>query len=197
MSYLNDFRNFTNDRNEVDWLKQLQTYGNIHMFFADLIAISHTTDPHSQFVMSFGLLDKIANLKKHVGMLSESEPDIFNMMMSVEQGEEIKRLVNIDISPFDNGLASAIEKLIGTCYRDLHKDLSEQMMPNACEEGKRRNRMRAFRNLHHGTFLRRLQFEELFLSGRATIPNSLVTLPFVLSIGLISDPVMFFKYSSA
>ena len=54
-----------------------------------------------------------------------------------------------------------------------------------------RLRLRSLRNLRHGTFLRRNQFEELFFDSEGAIPDTISTLPLLLVLGLLSAPKEF------
>lgn len=193
MNYLNDFRNFVNERSEVDWLKQIQAFGAVHMLFADLLAINETMEPHTQFVLAFGAIDKIANLKKYIGHDPKSEEDIFESLISLKKGKYLISLIrdkqNANVSDF-------YKRLVTESYCGLHRELCRHLPFNLRNQRNRHARVRAFRNLHHGAFLRRGQFEDLFLQGRGVIPETLRVIPLILVMALVANPGDFLSHDN-
>lgn len=193
-AYLNDPRSFVDDDGVVDFHAQLQAFGAIHMLFADLIAVNGSTAPHSRITFSFGFLDKMANLRKNLGGVTSDETSLFKGLASLSQGKDLKRLVRLRTSEINPSFTDAIVPGIGNCYGRIHRHLGQELPTAGRSEANRLLRLRNLRNLSHGTYLHGDHFDQLFLRSKGTVPNELVSLPFGLALGLVSDPIQFLGF---
>jgi hypothetical protein len=193
-SCLNDHKNFADSTGRIDYLAQLRGYAGVYLAFADLMQVNCWPDTHCRIAFSYSLLDKLANLKKHLGSHQDSEGDIAKQFASLGQGKELKRLIQTDIAPLYPDLAKPLLRMVGTCYWNLHRHLGKGVSPNGFDEVKRLSLFRGFRNLHHGSYLQNDKFEKLFLTSKGSVPPALATLPYILILGLLTNPSSFFSF---
>lgn len=191
---LNDPRTSAGSTGAIDFLAQLQAYGAVRLIIADLLAMNHSTVDHDRIVFAFAFMDKLANLRSHVGGMGGAEARLFEGLASISQGKELKRLMRQTMGLTHPELATALVPVIGVAYGGLHRHLGSELPGHGKSETKRLGRLRAFRNMNHGTYLRKRAFDALFLGAVGTVPHELVTLPFVLMLGLLSDPDVFLKF---
>jgi hypothetical protein len=200
MRFLNDPRTFLRADGTVDLLRKMQTYSAINLLFADVAALNFSTVGHNRISYAMSALDKIANLRvqlgTHAGSYSESEA--MTDLVSESQGQQLIGLVSGAMEAFAyTELASSFSVAIERCYSEFHSHLSKQGAGAAVSERTRLSRVRSQRNLRHGTFLLRNQFEELFFESDGTLPATIGSFPFFLMLGLLSDPQQFIDFRPA
>lgn len=195
-AYFGDPRSFQDQSTgEVDFKKQLQAYGALHLFFADIQGINSSADSHSRISFAMSAIDKLANLKKSISGSTEAEGRIFGSLASLEQSEHLIKLVDQHVSATSPILGSILKKVIETTYRSLHDGLANDMPDHGKDEGHRLERLRSLRNIRHGPFLRGSSFEELFEMSRGVVPDAIATLPLILTWGFILNPEEFMLFS--
>ena len=194
MSHLNNLVTFADSNGAIDFLTQLRAYGALKLLIADLLALTHTTVEHDRIGSAIAFMDKLASLRMHLGNVPLNETEQFKGLASLSQGKELKRLMIQDVYPVHPDLAKSLTPVIGAAYGGLHRHLGRELPVNQRFESRRLQRLRNFRNMHHGTFLSRGAFEELFLDAEGTVPHELITLPFVLMLGLGSNPAEFLSF---
>ena len=192
--FLNDHRNYAADDGSIDFLRQLQSYGAIHMLFADLQALNRTLDDHTRLSFAFSAIDKLANLRKHLGGFPHPEPRIAENLASLRQGKELKSVFDRVIGAKRPDLLASMMPLVGQCYGRLHRHLGRECGSGARDEATRLRRLRFSRNLSHGTFLHGDAFQTLFMRTSGTVPKEILTLAFVLTWGLLLDPPRFLHF---
>lgn len=194
MRYLNDPRTFADDNGNVDWMEQLRAFGAVHMLLADLASTNYTMQSYDKATAAFGFLDKLANMKAHMGCPEKGEPRIFDALLSLAQGKELKRLFKQHIATIHPSLGLELIDTTGRVYAGLHRALARQAELGERRELSRLERLRALRNLTHGPFLRGGRFDKLFLGGGGVVPAEIGTVPWLLMIGLLADPETFLGF---
>lgn len=193
--YLNDPRSFQDaNTGEADFGKQLQAYGAINLLFADLIALNYSTNSYHRINTAMSALDKIANLKKYLGDVGDTEGAIFRKLATASHGEMVERLCAQRAQTASSELADSLINTIKTTYRNIHEHLRTDMGARGQSEEARIERLRFQRNLRHGAFLEGQKFDALFGESKGTVPDDLVSLPFLLTLGLIFDPHAFLSF---
>ncbi|MDE0941271.1 MAG: hypothetical protein OSB58_02395 [Alphaproteobacteria bacterium] len=193
VKFLIDPRNFQEPDGVVDVAKQLQTRSAMHMLFADLLTVNTASEIHIRMSFAFSYLDKMANLRKHLGGGGD-EDRLARSLPSLSQGKELKRLYRARIRERRPELIDALVPIIGRCFAGLHRRLGNECGQGKKQEFHRLRRLRQLRNLTHGTFLRNEGFEELFLESPGSVPDEFMTLPFLLTWGLMCDPEAFLQF---
>jgi hypothetical protein len=116
-------------------------------------------------------------------------------LASSRQQDELKRIMKLAFGKFGySELAKIFDQVIDRCYGEIHAHLAAQDNEAATDESVRLKRLQSQRNLRHGAFLGRQQFESLFFNSDGTVPETISTLPFLLLLGLISDPSAFLNF---
>ncbi|MCH7936245.1 MAG: hypothetical protein IH994_04025 [Proteobacteria bacterium] len=193
MRYLNDPRTFADDNGNVDWMAQLRAYGAVYMLLADLASTNYTMQSYDKATAAFGFLDKLANTKAHMGCPNSDETKIFNSLLSLAQGKELKGLFQQHIATIHPTLGQELIKTTGRVYAGLHRSLARQAEIGDKNEPSRLERLRALRNLTHGPFLRGGRFDKLFLGSEGVVPAEIGTVPWLLMLGLLTDPETFLR----
>jgi hypothetical protein len=196
LSYVVDPRNFAiPGSGEVDFLRQVQAHSALHLLFADLAAINFSMAAHSRASFAMSALDKLANLRTQLGGIGGNEGSAFQGLCSVAQRNELKRsLIDWCQAPGYADLGRALEGTVERCFDSVHSYLDEQAGGGRGSEAGRLARLWSQRNVRHGAFLQRGQFEQLFLESHGTVPSALSSIPFLLVLGLVADPSSFLRF---
>ena len=184
LRFLNDPRNFADKTGEIDLLRFLKTQSGVHLMFADLLSINHTTSITLHARAAFSFMDKLSNLK---AASPSSEPGIFRELFSVKAGQVVAAILTEYGSKRHVGLGRALGQCADTIFDGIHSHLG-RTLPAAHSEENRLDRIRVFRNTVHGTFLNAGEFEKTFASSSCTIPPQLVHLPLLYAWALALDP---------
>jgi hypothetical protein len=191
MSFLNDPRNFVNPDGTANFLKQIQAHSAVQLIFADVNALNYSTYAHNRISYAMSALDKLANLRANLGKADEAMQEF----AALSQRDHLKKLVFGAASRFGYAdLGQSFIDMIDKCYGEMHGQLAKQCLNENCSETERLERIWMQRNVRHGTFLKRSQFERLFFEADGTIAATIGTLPFFLLVGLISDPKEFLRF---
>jgi len=185
VGFLNDPRNFADQKGEIDLLRFLKTQSGIHLMFADLLSINHTTSITLHARAAFSFMDKLSNLKKTSPASSDSE--IFKKLFSAQAGQTVAGILSDHGSKRHVGLGRALRQCAEAIFEGVHSHLSKAL-PALHSEKDRLDRVRVFRNTVHGTFLNAGKFEKTFASSPATIPPQLVHIPLLYAWALALDP---------
>lgn len=199
ISYTVDPRNFVDAASgKVDFLRQIQTHSAIHLLFADITALSFSTAAHQRISFAMSALDKLANLRVNLGGATGPDSDSFKRLCCRSQRDELIRLYTTRCAAMNyEHLASALSQTVTLCYDELHSYLGQQDTEAKSSEATRLVRLWSQRNVRHGTFLLRNQFENLFLESHGNIPTTIGSLPFLLVLGILFDPKSFFSFEPA
>jgi hypothetical protein len=191
MSFLNNPLTFTNHHGKTDFLLQLKSYGAVHMLFADLLAVNYSINPHSQISFSFAFMDKLANLRKHLGGASGGEGTLAKDLASLRFGKAVRGVIGRELGIIHEDLAKSFLPVVRSCYWHIHRHLGREIGRSGKVEAKRLSRLRSMRNLNHGAFLQDDKFNEVFFEATGTVPPSLAALPYILALGLVLSPKEF------
>ncbi len=194
IEFMNDFRNFTDANGHVDLLKKTQTYSAIRLIFADIAAINLSTESHSRISHSMSALDKFSNLKVILGSVPLSEAQAMQGLASNSQRVELIRITESTLSQLYPELCESLKTVMDRCFDELHTHLGEQSSAARESETERLNRLWSQRNIRHGSFLRRNQFESLFFESSGTVPVTISSLPIILMLGMILSPEEFLQF---
>jgi hypothetical protein len=186
--YISDPRNFSDQYGNAQLLKQIQAYSGIMLLFSDLQGASSSRGNHQKVMLAHAALDKIANLRYELGGNVGKEAVFARELPSFDQYRWILR--NIDSHQYLCSTHKEILKHFADSIVRVHRD----MRPYGRRETDRLKRLREFRNLLHGTFLKRDQFSNLFLENNGKIPDDFVDLPFLLALGLLLSPKEFLEF---
>jgi hypothetical protein len=185
LRFLNDPRNFVYQTGEVDLLRFLKTHSAVHLMFADLLAINHTTSINLHARAAFSFMDKLSNLK--VTSPTSSDAEIFNRLFSAHAGQVVAKILSDHGSKRHVSLGKALKECAEAIFGGIQSHLSAAL-PSAHSEQDRLDRIRLFRNTVHGTFLKAGKFEKAFASSSATIPPQIVHVPLLYAWALSLDP---------
>lgn len=193
--FLNDPRSFAGSDGSIDLLRQAQAYSAIRLLFSDISAVNYAPNPHHRIGFAMSALDKLANLRiALVGDVTYNESRAMTDLASESQAENLRSILARRLKAMNYGdLDASLGPMVEQCYADFHEDLSKSV-GGASTEGARLAYVRMLRNVRHGTFLNRGQFEDVFLSSAGNVPESLVTIPFALALGLLAEPAEFLLY---
>lgn len=196
LAWLIDPRNFADPATgHVELLRQVQAHSAMHFLFADIAAMNYSTTAHHRISFACSALDKLANLRVQLGGSPRPESDAFKAMCSFSQRDELVRLYTMRCRPLGyDDLVQSLAKAAAKCYDGIHTHLRQQSTAATASEATRLSRLWSQRNIRHGTFLDRQQFEMLFLESRGSVPATLASLPFLLVLGLLFDPDAFLKF---
>jgi hypothetical protein len=195
LSYLIDPRHFADASNRVDFLRQAQAHSAVHLLFADISAMNYATAAHHRISFAFSALDKLANLRVQLGGAPGSEAQAFKALCTLSQRDELARLYRSRCGALGyEELGNALCATALRCFDDLHTHLGAQVQSAATSEAARLDRLWSQRNVRHGAFLQRGQFEKLFLESHGKVPDTIGSLPFLLALGLSFDPGEFLKF---
>lgn len=193
LSYLIDIRNFADSSGKVDFLRQIQSHSAVHLLFADIAAMNFSTEAHQRITFAFSALDKLANLRVSLGDNSPTEASAMRALCSASQCQELLKVYAPQFQQFNaEDALKSFTDVTTHCYSELHSHLEKQ---GATNESARLERIGYYRDIRqHGTFLRKEKFEKLFLESGGTVPDTIASLPFLLTLGLISNPERFLKF---
>lgn len=196
LGYICDFRNFADDQGVVNCLKMVQAFSAIQLIFADMAAFNFTNEAHNRINYSMVLLDKLANLRVQLGQAygvptHRNEAQAMIELCSISQRDELKVLLNDEFGRnTDSELTDTFSEMVDKCYDQLHQHLGQ----TASTEADRLDHLRSQRNIRHGAFLGRDQFGKLFFESTGTIPSTIATIPYLLTLGLMFNPKRFLEF---
>jgi hypothetical protein len=185
LRYLNDPRNFADKSGEIDLLRFLKTQSGVHLMFADLLSINHTTSINLHARAAFSFMDKLSNLK--ATSPASSDTQIFKRLFSAQAGQVVATILFNHGSKRHVSLGKALKDCAEAIFDGIHSHLSAAL-PSTHSEQDRLDRIRLFRNTVHGTFLKAGKFEKAFASTSATIPPQIVHVPLLYAWALSLDP---------
>jgi hypothetical protein len=194
--FLHDPRSFRKSDGTVDLIKKVQAYGAVHLLFADISALNFSTVSHNRISYAMSALDKLANLRAQMTSSPPySEGTAMAEMASLSQAVELVSMVKKSMKSLGyDEMANSFEAVINHCYEVLHEHLSNQSPTAKRSEKARLSRIRSQRNIRHGTFLQANQFQELFFDSDGTLPETIGSLPYLLTLGFLSDPKAFLDF---
>lgn len=191
LCFLNDPRNFINPDGTANFLKQIQAHSAVQLIFADVNALNYSTFAHNRISYAMSALDKLANLRASLGGGEET----MQKFAALSQSYHLKHLILAFTAGREySDVGRSIVDIVDICYDEIHGHLATQSIDNSSGETERLRRIWMQRNVRHGTFLKKEQFEKLFFEADGTIVATIGTLPFLLLVGLISNPKGFLTF---
>ena len=198
LAYLINPLNFADAGGRVDFLRQVQAMSAVRLIFADLAAMNFSTSAHQRVSFAMSALDKLANLRVQLGGAGGAEGEAFRALCSEAQRDELIRVYRARFGAFGyDELAASFSSAILRSYNHLHAYLGEQDPTKTKSEKVRLDRLWMQRNVRHGMFLQRQQFEKLFLESHGRIPRTLGSLPFLLQLSLLFNSKEFLSFRPA
>lgn len=199
LRYFSDPVNFLAENGEFDELRLIKAHSLLRLMIADVKAINATSSHHGKSRLTFQFIDKIANLivemqptkaasRKREETLAAQHfyrAEIFDELITIlgyHGRQKDRRLGDL--------LTKAISRVATTTRDDIQAVFKKAGEPDSND--RRIEYFRILRNLGHGTFLDRKQFEELFLKLNPVIPTEFTYLPWLvlLALGLAPDRVL-------
>ncbi|WP_374375814.1 hypothetical protein [Dongia sp.] len=197
LCWLCDPSNFVDADGRIDLLRQMQTLSAVHLLFGDLSAMHHSTESHHTISFAMSLLDKLANLRWKFERKGrrQKESEYFKALCSMSEARNLKVLLRriFDRRSY-NDLGVAFEQAVDRSYEEFHSCLRRQGYD---EEKDRLDLLRSQRNIRHGSFLEKEQFEKLFLNSSGAIPSTIGSITFLLVLGLVVSPELFLNAGEA
>lgn len=198
MRYLNDPRSFLNpETDECDFARQIQAHGAVHLLFSDLLAINHSTNSHHRLNTAFSALDKLANLKKGLGdetIRRRHDSEIFRTFPSSKWKQFLKETISWKFEPHGQQLKNAFLSVIEKTYAQITDGYRNELSKTVVSDNELGDRLWFHRSMRHGTFLKGGKFDSLFGQSAGHVPEGLITLPFILTLGLIFKPTEFIDF---
>jgi hypothetical protein len=181
--------NFLNGQ-QLKGLQQVQFVTALNLFMNDIRSLNATMSAYQRMSFCFSALDKLANIVAAFGPVTTSESQIFKAFFSVQTIRELRR-ISRDISgqrsnPVENEILASRPKRITKVQWSVRKQ-----MRGRSTEAERLDWLWSYRNLRHGTFLRRSQFEDLFVSAQGIAPAELAQATMALLICFAASPKEF------
>lgn len=196
MRYLNDPRNFIDPNiGATDFGKQLQAHSAVHLLFADLTAMNFSENSHHRISFAMSALDKITNLKRYLGEIGGPDQPIFRSLATSAQENFLTNCFEKQTITCGRELGTALIKMVRETYRLIHKHYLDDMGSTSPTENERTERLWHQRNLRHGPFLTGGKYSKLFDQSKGTVPDDVVTLPLLLTLGLVLDPQEFLRFN--
>lgn len=116
----------------------------------------------------------------------------------MDEKEHLKVLIarstaRLEYADLERVLCAAADE----CYGELQEHLKRTCKKFGYHETDLLDHIWMQRNVRHGSFLRGDTYERLFLESDGVIADTLGTLPYLLLLGLISDPAEFLSFRPA
>lgn len=192
--------NFLDGNGEFDELRLLKANSLFRLLVADAKAINMTGSFHGKARLVFQFIDKLANLSvemAHPGLVGQRrklETDATDRFYNLNYFEELKKILRHHGRKQERKLGDALVKIVtrieSKCRADIagvFKKVGRKMSDEDVV-----SYFRILRNLGHGTYLNRDQFEKLFLELNPVIPTEFTYLPWLtlLALGLAPERVL-------
>ncbi|MBY0318306.1 MAG: hypothetical protein K2X72_06240 [Reyranella sp.] len=178
-----------------DSQKQVQYLAALNLFFWDVLSANQAHSLYERVSFCLSALDKLANIVRALAQKSVSETAVFKSCFSTRTALGLRDMARRATSKGDD--------VVGTMLRvqarhilTVQKSIRDQAH-SATTEPDRLAWLRSYRNLRHGTFLDKNQFESLFVSARGLAPSDLTRVVMAMTIALALDPPALFDLLSA
>jgi hypothetical protein len=191
--FVNDPRTFADIHGHVNFAVQVQAMCSLSLLFSDLQHMNASSRAYNRTKVSFSIIDKLANLRKELGGDTNTESAVAMRLASLSQSKWVRKILGQTITPSWPKIGDQL-RIASRCFLHTHRHLHKEMGITASAESERLHRLQAYRNLSHGTFLRRQQFEKVFLTGTSAVPASLPTMSVILMIAFLCDPRGFLAF---
>jgi hypothetical protein len=162
---------FLDDQRVVLLNKYLQTQSAIRLLFYDLQDLTNALHPFDKMRAAFNVLDKLANLKSGFASVATADEDVFYALLRPESGERAARVFRHHLRSEGGGINRVFARVVRRSYEVLWESLRRELPTRSDQQ--RLQYLRTFRNLSHGPFLRRNQWENVFLSSSGRVPDVL------------------------
>lgn len=197
IKYFFDIKNYKNSAGDFDSYRFIQSISGLNLLFSDLLSLNTTSDTFLRAHFSFTALEKIANMKKEMGGLVESESTVAQKLLSLRQGRWIRKELAKAIGPLSLELAKDFSKMTKS-FSNLHKEIARQMDAGRFEEKYRLQTIRSQRNvLIHGAFLSKDQFKNAYVHSRGIFPAQIPNISLLTTLGMMANPSSFLKFSAS
>ncbi len=192
IAYLNDLRNYQSSDGTVDFQAFVQAHCAAHLIFTELFAINFANSSYIKQKLAFSIVDKIANLKRHLGQGREEESALFKKMFSDDSCQLVASILKHHGRNVYRKLGDRLSRLVQQSYGHLHSELRQITRDD--DEGAWLGYLRTVRNAKdHGAFLVGGQFEKTFLTTDGSVPSDVVQIAFLLVFAMVLEPGRFLK----
>ncbi|MFZ0257267.1 MAG: hypothetical protein WAN46_16850 [Gammaproteobacteria bacterium] len=189
---MNDLRNYQTPSGVVDFQAFVQAHSAAYLIFTELFAINFSNSVYIKQKLAFSIVDKISNLKRHLGQGGVREAELFKNMFANQSDQMVAAILRHHGRNVYRQLGDRLSRLVQQVYGHLHSDL--QRITGEDGEEARLVYLRTIRNAKdHGTFLVGGQFENTFLTTDGSIPSDVVQIAFLLVLAMILEPGRFLE----
>lgn len=190
-----DPKNFTDPNTRtIDFGMQIQVIGALDLLFADLLASNYSTSSYHRQSCAMAALDKLANLKRHLGKIDKPEGEIFRGLATTETRDYLISVFTQATLTHGTELRDGLVAMAEETFKQIFEHYREDLDDKNATDREITERLWHQRNLKHGTFLTGGKFEKLFHSSRGTIPSDIITLPFLLTLAMVLEPREFLRF---
>jgi hypothetical protein len=195
-NYFLDPTNFVDGNNVIEPIAHIQNLSAVSLLIADWKLISFSTDSHQNAMLSFSIIDKLANLKaRHLGLDEKAERILAQEMFSLRFGELLRRKLETITTTCSTGAKKVLSQECWRLYCNLHLAIANKLGAIGHIENHRTQRLMQQRHLlAHGTFLTRDRFQSLFLNDDGELPVEASEIAKLLMIAFIADPKAFLSF---
>lgn len=195
LRYIYDPKTFVDpETRTINFGMQIQAIGCLDLLFADILSSNYSTSSYHRQNSSMAALDKLANLKRHLGGINRTEGTIFRGLATTRQRDHIVSIFEKATLPHGNEIRDGLVRMTEETFERIYEHYREDLGDKDATEDVITERLWHQRNLKHGTFLSREQFKKLFHRARGTVPKDLITLPFLLTLALVFEPKEFLQF---
>jgi hypothetical protein len=184
----NSFKFFVNGA--PDFRAQVQFLAGLNLAFNDLQLLMASNSDYARASFALSLLDKLANMvfARTNGRVSDSAA--FRALLSLKSARVV-RATAWDVRRRFSPIVGSTVLRHAAAFAAMHKQVRSQSTSFKAEE-RRLAWLWSFRNLKHGTYLLRQQFDELFLESDGNFPSDLGSAVVGLVLALCWNPDSFF-----
>lgn len=193
MRFSNNPSNFTNSDGNIDPEMQVKFYCASYLLFADQNCMVGTSHSYVKTRFAISILDRLANVKKHMSRDPRREEDIMVYFVSKEFGDEVSHIIKTELNKVDRQLSKQFVQLCKEAYSQFFQSLNEQIPEGQASESDLRRRFRTFRNLQHGPFLKHGGFRSLYLGKKGVIPSQVGDMAFFAMLAFSLKPKTFLQ----
>lgn len=193
-SFILDHRNHVDEKGVFNYFEQMRIFSIFSMIVSDIVSVHMNPSPHSQISFLFSLSDKLANLRYNYNR-NRNEYELFCEMYSQKFLE--KCLKSLQGHPFFTkyDFGRSFICMYKFCFNDLHKTMDSELGCSSNEQ-ERIDRIRSFRNLNHGAFLKKAQFEKLYAQSSGALPATLINYTQLTLLAVMLNPKELIKGES-
>lgn len=187
LGFINDIRNYQESSGTVNFQAFIQAHSALYLIFIEILSMNFVNSVYLKQKIAFSVLNKIANLKRHVGNCRDHEAELFKALFKNETGELIAGTLRYHGRKIYDRLGNKLASVTYQTYSSIHNHLEKIL--GTKNEGTKLECIRTLRNAsEHGTFLQGNQFDKSLLINEGSIPAEIANLPILIVLAMILEP---------